>query len=158
MEECFPSCLVLWRWIQTKTTGRREGFTERLGVPGSGASAEQAVSACGVSSVCPPLQPFRLQPSRLLCPWDPLGKNTGVGCHFFLQGLPNPGIELTVIMSGPGTTDWFLIGKGVCQGCILQSCLFNLYTEYNMRIAGLGEAQAGIKIARRNINNLRYAD
>ena len=61
-------------------------------------------------------------------------------------------------MSGPGTTDWFLIGKGVCQGCILQACLFNLYTEYNMRIAGLGEAQAGIKIARRNINNLRYAD
>ena len=57
-----------------------------------------------------------------------------------------------------GTTDWFRIGKGVCQGCILSPCLFNLYAEYIMRNAGLEEAQAGIKIARRNINNLRYAD
>ena len=57
-----------------------------------------------------------------------------------------------------GTTDWFLIGKGVCQGCILSPCLFNLYAEYIMRNIGLDEAQAGIKIARRNINNLRYAD
>ena len=57
-----------------------------------------------------------------------------------------------------GTTDWFQIGKGVCQGCILSRCLFNFYAEYIMRNAGLEEAQAGIKIARRNINNLRYAD
>ena len=57
-----------------------------------------------------------------------------------------------------GTTDWFQIGKGACQGCILSPCLFNFYTEYIMRNAGLEEAQAGIKIARRNINNLRYAD
>ena len=57
-----------------------------------------------------------------------------------------------------GTTDWFQIGKGVRQGCILSPCLFNLYAEYIMRNAGLKEAQAGIKIARRNINNLRYAD
>ena len=57
-----------------------------------------------------------------------------------------------------GTTDWFQIGKGVCQGCILSLCLFNLYAEYSMRNAGLEEAQAGIKIAGRNINNLRYAD
>ena len=57
-----------------------------------------------------------------------------------------------------GTTDWFQIGKGVCQGCILSLCLFNLYAEYIMRNAGLDEAQAGIKIGRRNINNLRYAD
>ena len=56
-----------------------------------------------------------------------------------------------------GTTDWFQIGKGVCQGCILSPCLFNFYAEYVMRNAGL-EEQAGIKIARRNINNLRYAD
>ena len=56
------------------------------------------------------------------------------------------------------TTDWFQIGKAVCQGCILSPCLFNLYTEYIMRNAGLKEAQAGIKIARRNINNLKYAD
>ena len=57
-----------------------------------------------------------------------------------------------------GTTDWFQIAKGVCQGCILSPCLFNFYAEYNMRNAGLEEAQAGIKIARRNINSLRYAD
>ena len=57
-----------------------------------------------------------------------------------------------------GTTDWFQIGKGVCQGCILSPCLFNLYVEYIMRNAGLEEAQAGIKIAERNINSLRYAD
>ena len=57
-----------------------------------------------------------------------------------------------------GTIDWFQIGKGVHQGCILSPCLFNLYAEYIMKNAGLEEAQAGIKIARRNINNLRYAD
>ena len=57
-----------------------------------------------------------------------------------------------------GTTDWFQIGKELRQGCILSSCLFNLYAEYILRNAGLDEAQAGIKIAKRNINNLRYAD
>ena len=59
---------------------------------------------------------------------------------------------------GHGTTDWFQIGKGVHQGCRLSACLFNFYAEYIMRNTGLEEAQAGIKIARRNINNLRYAD
>ena len=67
------------------------------------------------------------------------------------------GQEATV-RTGPGTTDWFQIGKGVRQGCILSPCLFNLYAEYVMRKAGLEEAQARIKIAGRNINNLRYAD
>ena len=67
------------------------------------------------------------------------------------------GQEATV-RTGHGTTDWFQIGKGVCQGCILSPCLFNLYAEYIMRKAGLEEAVAGIKIARRNINNLRYSD
>ena len=67
------------------------------------------------------------------------------------------GQEATV-RTGHGTTDWFQIGKGVHQGYILSPCLFNLYAEYIMRNAGLEEAQAGIKIARRNINNLRYAD
>ena len=67
------------------------------------------------------------------------------------------GQEATV-RTGHGTTDWFQIGKGVCQGCILSPCLFNFYAEYIMRNAGLEEAQAGIKIAGRNINNLRYAD
>ena len=67
------------------------------------------------------------------------------------------GQEATV-RTGHGTTDWFQIGKGVCQGCILSPCLFNFYAEYNMRNAGLEEAQAGIKIAGRKISNLRYAD
>ena len=67
------------------------------------------------------------------------------------------GQEATV-RTGHGTTQCFQIGKGVCQGCILSPCLFNLYSEYTMRNAGLEEAQAGIKIAGRNINNLRYAD
>ena len=60
--------------------------------------------------------------------------------------------------TGHGATDWFQIGKGVRQGCILSPCLFNLYAEYITRNTGLEEAQAGIKIARRNINNLRYAE
>ena len=67
------------------------------------------------------------------------------------------GQEATV-RTGHGTTDWFQIGKGVCQGCIMSPCLFNLYAEYIMGNAWLDEAQAGIKIARRNINNLRYVD
>ena len=67
------------------------------------------------------------------------------------------GQEATV-RTGHGTTDWSQIGKGVRQGCILSPCLFNLYVKYIMRNAGLEEAQTGIKIARRNINNLRYAD
>ena len=67
------------------------------------------------------------------------------------------GQEATV-RTGHGTTDRFQIGKGVCQGCILSPCLFNFMRNYIMRNAGLGEAQAGIKIAGRNINNLRYAD
>jgi len=83
------------------------------------------------------------------------------------MGIPDPpdlplrnlytGQEATV-RTGHGTTDWLQIGKGTCQGCILSSCLLNLYSEYIMRNAGLEEAQAGIKIVRRNINNLRYAD
>ena len=64
----------------------------------------------------------------------------------------------TAVRAGHGTIDWFQIGKGICQGCILSPCLFNLYAEYIMRNAGLDEAQAGIKIAGRNINNLRYAN
>ena len=63
-----------------------------------------------------------------------------------------------IVRTGHGRTDWFQIGKGECQGCILSPCLFNLYAEYIMRNTGLDEAQAGIKIAQRNINNLRYAD
>ena len=85
-------------------------------------------------------------------------KEMGIPDHLtsFLRNL-YAGQEATV-RTGHRTTDWFQIGKGVCQGCILSSCLFNLHAEYIMRNAGLDETQAGTKIARRNINNLRYAD
>ena len=85
-------------------------------------------------------------------------KEMGIPEHltFLLRNL-YAGHEATV-RTGHGTTDWSQIGKGVCQGCILSSCLFNFYAEYIMRNAGLEEAQAGIKIAGRNNNNLRYAD
>ena len=92
---------------------------------------------------------------------------TNCGKIFKEMGIPgyltcllrNPcaGQDATV-GTGHGTTDWFQNSKGVCQGCILSPCLFNLYAEYIMRNAGLEEAQAGIKIAWRNINNLRHAD
>ena len=84
-------------------------------------------------------------------------KEMGIPDHLicFLRNL-YAGQEATV-RTGHGTTDWFQIGKGVHQGCISSPCLFNLYAVYIMRNAGLDEAQAGIKIARRNINNLRYA-
>ena len=84
-------------------------------------------------------------------------KEMGISDHLtcLLRNL-YAGQEATV-RTGHGTTDWFQIGKGVCQGCIVSPCLFNLYAEYIMRNAGLEEAQAGIKFARRNINNLRYA-
>ena len=85
-------------------------------------------------------------------------KEMGIPDHMtcLLRNL-SAGQEATVT-TGHGTTDWFQIGKGVHQGCILSPYLFNFYAEYIMRKAGLEEAQAGIKIARRNINNLRYAD
>ena len=82
----------------------------------------------------------------------------GLPDHFtcFLQYLYTG--QKATIRNRRGTTDWFKIRKGVCQGCILSPCLFNLYAEYIKRNAGLDEAQAGIKTTRRNINNLRYAD
>ena len=83
-----------------------------------------------------------------------LGKSDHLTCP--LRNL-YAGQEATV-RTGHGTSDWFQIGKGVCQGCILWPCVFNLYAEYIMWNAGLDEAQVGIKIAGRNINNLRYAD
>ena len=85
-------------------------------------------------------------------------KEMGIADHltYILRNL-YAGQEATV-RTGHGTTDWFQIGKGVHQGCMLSLCLFNLYVEYIMQNAGLDEAQAGIKIAGRNINNLRYAD
>ena len=82
-------------------------------------------------------------------------KEMGVPDHLTCL-LRNAGQEATV-RTGHGTTDWFQIGKGVCQGCVLSPCLFNLYSEYIIRNAGMDETQAGIKIAGRNIN-LRYAN
>ena len=85
-------------------------------------------------------------------------KDMGIPDHLtcLLRNL-YAGQEATV-RTGHGTTDWFQIGKGALQGCILSPCLFNLYTDYFMRNTGLDEAQAGIKIGRRNINNLKCAD
>ena len=85
-------------------------------------------------------------------------RHMGIPDHLtcLLRNL-DAGQEATV-RTGHETTDWFQIGKGVRQGCILSPCLFNLYAEYIMRNTGLEETQAGIKIARRNINNLRYAN
>ena len=89
--------------------------------------------------------------------WEIL-KEMGITDHLtsFLRNL-YAGQEATV-RTGHGTTDWFQIGKGICQGCVLSLCVFNLYAEYIMRNAGLDEAQLESKIARRNSNNLRYAD
>ena len=85
-------------------------------------------------------------------------KEMGIPDHLTCL-LRNPyAAQEATVRTGHGTTDWFQIGRGVRQGCIFSPCLFNLYAEYTMRNAGLEEAQAGIKIARRNINNLRYAD
>ena len=85
-------------------------------------------------------------------------KEMGISDHLTcLLRTVYAGQEVTV-RTGHGTTEWFQIGKGVCQGCILSSCLFNYYAEYLMQDAGLDEAQAGIKFAARNINSLRYAD
>ena len=85
-------------------------------------------------------------------------KEMGIPDHLtcLLRNLYS-GLE-AMVRTGPGTTDWFQIGKGVCQGCILSPFLFNLYVEYIMRNAGLDEVQGEIKIAGRNINNLTYAD
>ena len=99
---------------------------------------------------------------KLLTVWittnQKIRKEMGVSNHLtcLLRNL-YAGQEAT-IRTGHSTTDWFQIGKGVCQGCILSPCLFKLDAEYIMRNAGLDEAQAGIKTAGRNINNLRYAD
>ena len=85
-------------------------------------------------------------------------KEIGIPDHLtcFLRNLY--ACQEATLRTGHGTTEWFQIGKGVCQGCILSPCLFNFYSEYIIRNTGLDETQAGIKVARRNINNLRYAD
>ena len=101
---------------------------------------------------------IRSNPLNLFVKLWKILKEMGIPDHLtcLLRNLYT-GQEATV-RTGHGTTDWFEIGKGVHQGCIFSPCLFNLYAEYIMRNAGLEEAQAGIKIARRNNNNLRYAN
>ena len=90
-------------------------------------------------------------------PWKIL-KEMGIPDHLTCLLRNLYARQEATVRIGHGTTDWFQIERGVHQGCILSSCLFNLYAEYIMRNNGLDEAQAGIKIVRRNINNLRYAD
>ena len=85
-------------------------------------------------------------------------KEIGISDHLTCLLRNLYAVQEATVRIGHGTTDWFQIGNGVCQGCILSPCLFNLYAEYTMRNTGLDEAQAGIKIAVRNINNLEYAD
>ena len=85
-------------------------------------------------------------------------KEMGIPDHLTCLFRNLYGSQEATVRTGHGTTDWFQIGKGISQGCILSPCSFNLYAEYIRRNAGLAEAQAGIKIARRNINNLRYAN
>ena len=94
---------------------------------------------------------------RITTNWKIL-KEMGISDHLtcLLRNL-YAGQEITV-RTGHGTTDWFQTGKGVCQGCILSPCLLSLYAEYIMRTAGMDEAQAGVKIVGRNINNLSYTD
>ena len=100
---------------------------------------------------------FKKRIKYVYCTWKIL-KEMGIPDHltFLLRNL-YAGQEATV-RTGHGTTDWFQIGKGVRQGCILSLCLFNLYAEYIMRDAGMDEAQSEIKISGRDISNLRYAD
>ena len=85
-------------------------------------------------------------------------KEMGISDHLTCLLRNLYAVQEAIVRTGHGTTDWFQIGKGVRQGCVLSPCLYNFYAEYIMRNTGLEEAQAGVKIARSNINNLRYAD
>ena len=124
-------------------------------LPASAGSLKQESSRkTSISALLTTPKPYCVDHNKL---WKIL-KEMGIPDHltYLLRNL-YAGQEVTV-RTGHGTTDWFQIGNRVRQGCILSPCLFNLYAEYIMRNTGLEEAQAGIKIAGRNINNLRYAD
>ena len=108
-------------------------------------------------SVLPCPLPGNSSISSFLWLWKIL-KEMGIPDHLICLLRNLYAAQEATVRTRHGTIDWFQIGKGVCQGCILSPCLFNFCAEYIMRNAGLEEAQAGIKIARRNINNLRYAD
>ena len=125
-------------------------------LPTSAGSSEKQESSRKTSTFALLIMP------KPLTVWIPVDwkilKEMGIPVHLtcLLRNL-YAGQEATV-RTGHGTTDWFQIGKGVCQGCILSPCLFNLYAEYIMRNAGLDEVQTGIKIAGGNVSNLRYVD
>ena len=136
--------------------GFRKGRGTEIKLPTSaGPSRKQESSRkTSISALLTMPKPLTVDHKKL---WKIL-KEMGIPDHLtcLLRNL-HAGQESTV-RTGQGTTDWFQIGKGVQQGCILSPCLFNFYAEYIMRNAGLEETEAGIKIARRNISNLRYAD
>ena len=110
---------------------------------------------CPESTLSAEISPFHsvtTQPTHIYRRNQPLQRKNSDGPPLLYTG------QEATVRTGHGTTDWFQIGKGVCQGCILSPCLFKFYAEYITRSTGLEEAQAGIKIAGRNIKNLRYAD
>ena len=122
-------------------------------LPTSAGSSKKQESFRKTSALLTMPKPLTVDHNKL---WKIL-KDMGIPDHPTCVLSLYAGQEATV-RNRHGTTDWFQIGKGVCQGCILSHCLFNLYAQYIMRNTGLDEAQAGIKIAGRNINHLRYAD
>ena len=136
--------------------GFRKGRGTRDKLPTSTGSSKKRESS-GKKSISALLTMSKLLTEWITMNWKIL-KKMGIPDHltYLLRNLYT-GQEATV-RSGHGTTNWFQIGKRVCQGCILSPCLFNLHAEYSMRNAGLDEAQAGVKISGRNTNNLRYAD
>ena len=131
-------------------------LTSQVKLPTSAGSSKKQESSrkMSISALLTMPKPLTVDHNKL---WTIL-KEMGIPDHLtcLLKNL-YAGQEATV-RTAHGTTDWFQIGKGVRQGCILSPCLFNLYAEYIMRNTGLEEAQAGIKIAGRNINNLRHAE
>ena len=136
--------------------GFRKGRGKEIKLPTSAGSSKKQESSrkTSISALLTMPKPLTVDYNKL---WKIL-KEMGIPDHLScLLGNLYAGQE-AIVRTGHGTTDWFQIGKGVCQGCILSPCLFNLHAEYIMRNPGLEEAQAGIKIAGRNINNLRYAD
>ena len=126
----------------------------KLPTPVGSSKKQESSRKTSISALLTMPKPLTVDHNKL---WKIL-KEMGISDHltYLLRNL-YAGQETTA-RTGHGTTDWFQIGKGVHPGCILTPCLFNLYVEYIKRNAGLEETQAGIKIARRNINNLRYAD
>ena len=146
---CEPRTSRCSSWIQKRQRNQRSNCQHLLAHQKGKSSSKTSISAL-------------LTTPKSLTMW--ITTNSG---KFFKMGIPDHltcllrnlyGGQEATVRTGHGTTDWFQIGKGVCKGCMLSPCLFKLYAEYIMRNAGLEEAQAGIKIAGRNINNLRYAD